>query len=185
MKAIKFGVASVLAAVTAILLATGPLATAFSAHAQDSLADARTATARYHDVGMAQANGYGLFPDATGIACIANSGVGAMGVHYVNLALVGAGNIEARSPQAVVYEPMENGQLRLVAVEYIAFQQAWDATHNAPPTLFGQHFMLTPDGNRFGIPAFYSLHVWIWKDNPSGMFSMWNPRVHCDTSTTA
>ena len=45
--------------------------------------------------------------------------------------------------------------------------------------LFGQMFMLTPAGNRYGLPAFYSLHVWVWMHNPSGMFSMWNPSVHC------
>ena len=33
--------------------------------------------------------------------------------------------------------------------------------------------------NRFGLPAFYSLHAWIWKHNPSGTFSMWNPNVSC------
>jgi hypothetical protein len=39
--------------------------------------------------------------------------------------------------------------------------------------------MLTPDGNRFGLPAFYSLHAWVWKHNPAGTFAMWNPNVTC------
>jgi hypothetical protein len=58
-------------------------------------------------------------------------------------------------------------------------KDAWDATHSSPPALFGQEFMVTPSPNRFGIPAFYALHAWIWKENPSGLFSPWNPRVSC------
>jgi hypothetical protein len=47
--------------------------------------------------------------------------------------------------------------------------------------LFDQEFMVTPHPNRFGLPAFYSLHAWIWKHNPAedGMFAMWNPDVSC------
>jgi hypothetical protein len=33
---------------------------------------------------------------------------------------------------------------------------------------------------RFGLPAFYTLHVWAWKDNPSGAFVNWHPKVSCD-----
>jgi hypothetical protein len=46
--------------------------------------------------------------------------------------------------------------------------------------LFGQMFQLTDAPNRYGLPPFYSLHAWIWKDNPAGTFEMWNPNVHCD-----
>ena len=78
-----------------------------------------------------------------------------------------------------MYEVEPNGQLRLGAVEYVVFQSTWDAAHSAPPTLFGQKFMLNPADNRFGLPAFYSLHAWIWKHNPKGTFEMWNPQVKC------
>jgi hypothetical protein len=74
--------------------------------------------------------------------------------------------------------------MRLVAVEYIAFQGPWDATHDMAPMLFGQMFMLTTAPNRFGLPPFYSLHAWVWKNNPSGTFSMWNPTVHCPAAAT-
>jgi hypothetical protein len=43
--------------------------------------------------------------------------------------------------------------------------------------------MLTPADNRFGLPAFYSLHVWVWKHNPKGTFEPWNPQVHCLPAT--
>ena len=78
-----------------------------------------------------------------------------------------------------MYEPEANGRLRLVALEYVVLQSDWDAKHASPPTLFGQAFNFTPSGNRYGLPPFYSLHAWIWKHNPSGMFSMWNPEVSC------
>ena len=67
----------------------------------------------------------------------------------------------------------------LAAVEYVVIKSAWDATHKFPPKLFGHVFNLTPDGNRFGLPAFYSLHVWVFKHNSAGEFSMWNPAVIC------
>lgn len=164
------------------MLAVTPMAAAHAAsHTGDQVADVRAATARFHDVGVAKAKGYAKFHDAAGIYCIANLPTGTMGVHYVNGTLVGSGKIDALTPQALVYEPEGDGHLKLVAVEYIAFQAAWDATHSAPPMLFGHMFMLTTSPNRYGLPAFYSLHAWIWKSNPSGMFSMWNPTVHCDS----
>lgn len=176
MRMIRFALA-VAAVVAVTLFAGGALA---APAGTSSLADVRSATAALHDVATASATKYSLFADAAHIACIANPGVGAMGIHYVNGDLVKSGEINALTPQALVYEPRGDGHLSLVAVEYIAFQTAWDgAHHGVAPTLFGQDFMLVPAGNRFGIPAFYALHVWLWKNNPSGMFSMWNPNVSC------
>jgi hypothetical protein len=171
----------VLATGIAVALAHG--STTSNPH-RDPLQAVRAATARYHSLTVAQANGYALLKDTAGIACIDNPGVGAMGVHYANGDLVKAGQINPNTPQALVYEPAENGQLRLVAVEYVVIKQQWDAANPSAPMLFGQHFMLTPDGNRFGLPAFYSLHAWIWQSNPVGMFSMWNPTVSCNAAST-
>ena len=78
-----------------------------------------------------------------------------------------------------MYEPRPDGRLRLVALEYVVFQADWDAHHAKAPTLFGQDFMLVPEGNRYGLPAFYELHAWVFKHNPRGMFDDWNPRVTC------
>jgi hypothetical protein len=140
------------------------------------LASARAATARYHDVSAAA--GYGEFRDAAGIACIDNQPLGAMGIHYVNGSYVGDTNLDPTKPEALVYEP-KNGRLKLVALEYIVFQAAWDASHSSRPSLFGHEFGLVSAPNRFGIPAFYELHAWVWKPNPSGMFFEWNPRASC------
>lgn len=82
-------------------------------------------------------------------------------------------------PEALTYEVQPNGQLALTGVEYVVFQEAWDAEHDQPPTLFGQPFVLVPAGNRYGIPAFYALHAWAWKANPTGSFEDWNPKVLC------
>jgi len=147
-----------------------------------TLADAVQATAKYHQLDVAKGDEYGLFVDKNNVACIAMDNMpemGAMGIHYVKGALVGDGAIDASTPEAVVYEPEANGRLRLVALEYVVLQSDWDAKHASPPTLFGQAFNFTPSGNRYGLPPFYSLHAWIWKHNPSGMFSMWNPEVSC------
>jgi len=175
----------VMIGIAALALTAAMTASATTAQeAQADLASVRGATAHFHDLTTAESAGYTLLKDAAGIACIDNPGVGAMGVHYVNGALVGSGTIDALRPQALVYEPNDD-ELHLVAVEYVVFQAVWDAAHTAPPTLFGQTFMLTPAGNRYGLPAFYSLHAWIWKPNPSGMFSMWNPSVSCARAETA
>jgi hypothetical protein len=79
-----------------------------------------------------------------------------------------------------VYEPDRAGNPHLVAVEYVVFQSVWQAAgHRSKPRLFGRKLDFTPSGNRYGLPAFYSLHAWVWKQNPAGTFAMWNPRVRC------
>jgi hypothetical protein len=159
-------VASLLAVVgSAIVLGTG----------QGSIAGVRAATAAFHDRAVAEAAGYGPFYVCTD----ENSGAGAMGQHYVNGALVGDPAINALTPEAVIYEPRRGGGYRLVGVEYVTFKAAWDASHSAPPALFGRNFALVGAGNRYGLPPFYQLHVWLWRPNPSGMFNDWNPKVSC------
>jgi hypothetical protein len=154
-------------------------ASAQPARAQHQLPVLRTATDAFHNIATAEQHGYALLPDAAGIACIAMPGMGAMGVHWANPKLVGDPAIVKRHPEALVYAPGRRGTLTLAAVEYVTLQAAWDADHSTRPTLFGHRFNLTTAPNRFGLPAFYSLHVWVWKDNPAGTFAMWNPTVHC------
>ncbi len=168
------------------LIAVGALALAIlmpaatAAAASNDLSSARAGTARFHEIDAARDAGYGLFTDAAGTACIDNPGVGGMGVHYVNGDLVGDPSVNAATPEALVYEPQSNGQLRLVAAEYVVLQAAWEEAGNtAGPSLFGQPFELVPSPNRYGLPPFYELHAWIWKHNPSGMFNDWNPLVSC------
>jgi len=162
------------------VLALGVLVVASTATGDpNGLSVVRAKTAQFQRISAALADGRGEFKDALGIACIDAPGLGAMGIHYVKGAIVGDGAIDASSPEAVIYEPKANGQMRLVAVEYVVFKADWDAAHSSPPSLFGQTFNFTPSPNRYGLPDFYSLHAWIWKHNPSGMFAPWNPNVSC------
>lgn len=164
-----------------LLLGLLPFAGIALADTNDDVATARAATATFHRLDSAKLAGYGLFTDAAGIACIANPGVGAMGIHYVNGSLVGDAILDPARPEALVYEPGGFfGGPRLAALEYIVFKSVWEAAGNtSPPRLFGTPFDLTNSPNRYGIPAFYALHAWVWKPNPAGMFMPWNPRVHC------
>ena len=115
--------------------------------------------------------------------CISGPDHGAMGVHYVNMGLVGDGTINVYTPEALVYEPLGHNRFQLVAVEYIVDAATWLANKDnggLPPQLEGQGFQLIGTPNRFGIPApFFELHVWL-KDNPQGSFVDWNNNVTCE-----
>jgi hypothetical protein len=169
-----------LLAVVATLLATAAApAVAGAAKPSSDVDAARAATAQYHQNARAQAAGYGVLRDAAGIACIDHPTDGGMGIHFVNGTLVSDDVVNATTPELLVYEPTKNGRLRLVAAEYVVFQAAWDAHHSSPPRLYGRDFELVEAGNRYGLPAFYELHAWLWKHNPSGMFEDFNPNVTC------
>jgi hypothetical protein len=148
-------------------------------HDEDGLRAVRRATQQFRKLSVADKAGYKLFVDKDGIACIEMPGMGAMGVHYAKGELVPDGAINPLTPEAVIYEPGEDGRMRLVALEYVVFKDAWDANHNSPPSLFGHEFNSTPAGNRFALPPYYSLHVWLYKHNPAGTFAPWNPDVTC------
>jgi hypothetical protein len=163
------GLAAILATVAAVV----PVATA-EGPGGGPLQQVRDATRRYRNVDSAIDAGYVQF-----LGCVHEPLAGSMGIHFVNGTLAGDTTIDPAKPEALIYEVEPNGQPSLVGVEYIAFQQAWDALHNQPPSLFGQSFMLVPSPNRYGIPAFYELHAWAWKANPTGPFKDWNPKVLC------
>jgi hypothetical protein len=157
-------------------------------------APARSATAKYHSLTVTKKAGYSILADSAGITCIAEPEMGAMGVHYVKGDLVKDPAIDATHPEALVYAPDPHGGLHLAALEYVVIKSDWDANHPgpppslgvgvrtppAPPWLFGHEFNFTDAPNRYGLPPFYSLHAWIWKDNPMGTFEMWNPSVTCN-----
>jgi hypothetical protein len=134
---------------------------------------------QFTNPGAAVAAGYAPF-----LGCVSGPQEGAMGIHYVNGALVGDGELDAQRPEALMYEP-RNGRLQLVGVEFIVLAEQWDAAHDAPPTLLGQVFHYNGSPNRYGIPAFYELHVWAARHNPNGAFADWNPRVSCEDHRAA
>jgi hypothetical protein len=135
----------------------------------------RDSTARFQDVAAAEAEGYALQ-----FGCVSGPDSGAMGLHFVNGALVNSGIIDATHPQIVIYEPTASGRLRLIGADFLVLADSWNAKHSGPPELMGQLFHLFDAPNRFGLPAFYTLHVWAWKDNPNGAFVNWHPNVKCE-----
>ena len=183
-------------AATSAVLVMGQAVAAFACEQDESAAltaSARSATATYHSITVAKKAGYSILADSAGITCIAEPQMGAMGVHYVKADLVKNPAIDATHPEALVYAPDRHGGLHLAALEYVVIKADWEAsqpqppslgvgvrTAPAPPQLFGREFNFTDAPNRYGLPPFYSLHAWIWKDNPVGTFEMWNPSVHCD-----
>jgi len=135
----------------------------------------RDATERFRDVSVAESEGYGLL-----FGCVSGGDYGAMGLHFVNFPLVADGKIDATTPEIVLYEPTSSGRLRITGADFLVFAADWDKTHTSAPELNGQLFHFFEAPNRFGLPPFYTLHVWAWKDNPNGTFTNWNPSVSCD-----
>ena len=149
------------------LVSVGALAGEVGAQSsKETLVDkVRGANTRFRDVSVAVAEGYGPIPCASGIDG------GAMGVHYVNPNYLKDAVPDIKRPQAVMYEPMPDGKMALVAVEYITFK--------GPASLEGQLFNFNGAPNRYGLDPFYELHVWAWKQNPRGAYADMNPDVTC------
>jgi hypothetical protein len=140
------------------------------------LANVRQATARYHDVNVAIAEGY--LPTEH---CIA-SPAGGMGYHYVNPTLARDSQIILTAPEILLYA-LVDGELKLVAVEYFKGIGAPDAPVPSPappsPILFGRTFDGPMLGHEPGMPPHYDLHVWVWQANPAGIFAPFNSNVSC------
>ena len=164
-----------LVALSLIVVTSVAMANSSSLKPSASFAETvRQATEQFKDVSKAEDAGYGLLH-----GCVNGPQEGAMGIHFANGGLVGDGALDALHPEALLYEP-KDGKLQLVGVEYIVIADDWNAKHSTPPVLMGQLFNYSGAPNRFGIPAFYELHVWAWKGNSDGMFADWNPRVSCE-----
>jgi hypothetical protein len=158
---------------------------AHAAALNDELAQVRRATARFHRVEEAIAAGYELgWVNGSGVriiaGCVSHPTAGAMGYHYINAELMADLVADPLAPEALVYESAPNGGLKLVAVEWIVRGPQSNPpgvpAGAPPPTVLGMdmHILVPPPG-----PAFYLMHAWIWKHNPSGMFADWNPEVTC------
>jgi hypothetical protein len=135
----------------------------------------RNATARFHDVAVAEKEGYFLQ-----FGCVSGPDFGAMGMHFVNMPLVMDGELDARYPEIVIYEPQPDGSLQLIGADYLVLADAWDAQHESPPELMGPLFHQFEAPTRCGLPAFYTLHVWAGKPSPTGTFVNWHANVSCD-----
>jgi hypothetical protein len=151
--------------IASVLAATA--GSALAASSANPLVDAvRKANNRFKDVSVAVAEGY------KPIACASGIEGGSMGIHYVNETQLKDDGINMAQPEAVMYEPSADGKLTLIGVEYI--------TVKGPADLSGHLFNFNNAPNRYGLPAFYELHVWAWKKNRKGAFADMNPDVSCD-----
>jgi hypothetical protein len=139
----------------------------------------RRETARFRDINVAIAEKW-----VPATPCVSGPNEGAMGVHFVLPSRVHDGKAVAEEPEALIYEPLSNGAMRLVGVEYIIIKQEWEANPENPagsvPVIDGHLTNLVTEPNRYGLPAFYELHVWAWEHNPKGSFADWNTQVNCN-----
>ena len=146
-----------------------------SASTASQIAQLRRLVAPFHDFNQAVAAGWSVQITP----CLEEPGQGAMGFHYGKLAFIqDAGRVALLEPELLMYEPQKNGKLRFVGVEYIVPFTDHPATA-APPTLLGQEFAQVPESGLWG------LHIWVGRQNQSGIFSPWNPKVNCDNVTAA
>ena len=143
------------------------------------LADLRSVTARFHSIDAAKQAGY-----STQITpCWAHHSAGGMGYHFGNTSLFDA-TVDLLNPETVIYEPQAGGHMRLVGMEYIVPLDAWAAANhdlndpNDVPQLLGQRF------TRHSFLPIFTLHIWLWQNNPSGTFADWNPKVSCQHAET-
>lgn len=143
----------------------------------EELQAVRAATARFNSVTQAERAGYARTPE-----CVA-SPAGTMGIHFEHAGLMADDDLDPLAPEILVYLPTDDG-LKLVAVEYwkaAELDGTGQPTGTDQPSLFGQRFQGPMPGHHPAMPTHYDLHVWIWADNPAGMFAQFNPALRCPT----
>lgn len=174
---------------------------------EPTLAQVRELTARFQDVRVAEAEGY--IRDPGNLCDTADmmgkpAALGAMGIHYFRPDLLGitappsprvngdGTHTDFRRPAILIYEPQADGSLELVAVENLVFQAAWrEAGHSELPTFHGVAYDTmrddpsTPIDEAHNFEPHYDRHIWIYRDNPNGMFTPFNPAVSCAHHTGA
>lgn len=188
----------------AVILAAATAVTFIPANAgqrEPTLAEVRSATERFRDVKVALAEGY--VADPMNLCDTAEmmgrpASAGAMGIHYFRPDLLGItappnprvdGNgthTDFRKPAILIYEPQADGSLELVAVENLVFKKAWHAAGNkTPPKFQGVEYDSMEDDPATEIDEahmfepHYDRHVWLYRENPNGMYAQFNPNVSC------
>lgn len=193
----SFGNGAITALVVAGLAACAPGSN------EPSLEEVKAIAAKYRDVNVAKAEGYTTDNKCTTAEMLGfPAEMGDMGVHYVRRDMLGlpakpappgSGRVRGtgthtdfRRPAMLVYEPQPDGSLELVAVENLVFAEAWQAAgKKAPPSFRGEPYVLLKDNPQtkvdeaHGWEPHYELHLWLFRDNPNGMYSEFNPRVSC------
>lgn len=174
MKSFLLLIFCILGSITVSVLAHDYTEAELDKELSELLSQVRAATAKFRDVEVAEEAGYGKFLD-----CFLDNEIGGMGQHYVNGDLVGDDVLDPTQPEALVYEPTADGNLILVAFEYLVFADVWDPENagREAPVLFDQEFHLKT--NIPDTPPVWTLHLWLWTHNPQGIFADYNPIVFC------
>lgn len=168
---------------------------------EPTLDQLRAATEKYKDVQVALADGYVRDPfDLCDTADMMGrpATMGAMGVHYVHMGLLGISgppnprvtgtgiHTDFLRPSVLIYEPQADGSMALVAIENLAFEASWKAAgHAAPPAFFGVPYDYMADDPATAIDEAHKFephfdrHVWLYRENPNGLFAPFNPNVSC------
>jgi hypothetical protein len=168
---------------------------------EPTLEEVRRATERFRDVKVALAEGYIRDPfDLCDSAEMMGrpASLGAMGIHYFRPDLLGitappsprvngvGTHTDFLKPSILIYEPQADGSLQLVAVENLVFAAAWRAAgHKEPPSFHGVKWDSMVDNPKTAVDEahmfepHFDRHVWLYRENPSGMFAQFNPAVSC------
>lgn len=171
------------------------------APAGPDLTQVRKATERFKDVKVALAEGY--VRDPMNICDTAEmmgkpAALGVMGIHFFRPDLLGitgppsprvngtGTHTDFMKPSILIYEPQRDGSLELVAVENLVFIKAWEQAGNAKPPVFegvpydrmvDDPATETDEAHMF--EPHYDRHVWLYRDNPRGVFAQFNPNATC------
>lgn len=167
---------------------------------EPTLAEVARATERFRDIEVAVAEGYIRDPENlcdTAEMMGQPAALGAMGVHYFRPDLLGVTTASPRvdgdgtytdflQPSILIYEPQADGSMELVAVENLVFRAAWHAAGHADrPSFHGVPYDLMADDPATAtdeahlFAPHYDRHVWLYRDNPNGIFAPFNPAVTC------
>lgn len=168
---------------------------------QAELETIRAATEKYRDVKVAEAEGYIRDPFDLCVQA-PDEGMprqlGDMGIHYFRPDLLGITGTEPRvsgvgthtdfrQPGVLVYEPQPDGSLELVAIENLVFEEGWRQAGNTEvPSFFGNEYYHMVDNPRTEVDEAHlfephlELHMWLYRNNPNGMFAPFNPNVTCE-----
>jgi hypothetical protein len=168
---------------------------------EPTLDQVRAATERFRDVKVALAEGYVRDPMDH---CVVAPDIGrpaadgAMGVHYIRMDLIGVSgppnprvsgtgtHTDFTKPAILLYEPQADGSLELVGVENLVFKSAWAAAGNMHPPAFQgvtwnsmEDDPTTPIDEGHMFTPHYDRHVWLYRENPKGIYEQFNASVSC------
>lgn len=186
---------------TALVTAVMLFNSCSSSSSEPTLDEVRAIAAKYRDVEVAKVEGFTTDNKCVTAEMLGHpAAMGAMGLHYVRRDLLGLppapspkgvrvkGNgthVDFRQPAMLVYEPQADGSLVLVAVENLVFKEAWHSKNSSPPSFHKRTYPLLEDNpgtaldEAHGWEPHYEQHLWVFRDNPNGAYSPFNPNVTC------